>query len=76
MRDQERSHARVLRHLMSGSLRVWGVRRWPGSKAGIGRLGATPFAQRSSVLGANDGLTSNLALVTGVAVPALRPGRC
>jgi VIT1/CCC1 family predicted Fe2+/Mn2+ transporter len=65
MRDQERSHARVLRYVAGGS---------PRGVAGetLGRIeGRHPAlggnALRAAVLGANDGLTSNLALVMGVA---------
>jgi VIT1/CCC1 family predicted Fe2+/Mn2+ transporter len=65
MRDQERSHARVLRYVAGGSpqglagetlARLEGRHRAPGGNA-----------LRAAVLGANDGLTSNLALVMGVA---------
>jgi vacuolar iron transporter family protein len=65
MRDQERSHARVLRHVTGGSpqgiagetlARLEGRHRAPGGNA-----------LRAGVLGANDGLTSNLALVIGTA---------
>jgi VIT1/CCC1 family predicted Fe2+/Mn2+ transporter len=69
MRDQERSHARVLRYITSGSpqgvagetlARLEGRHRAPGGNA-----------LRAAVLGANDGLTSNLALVMGVAGASL-----
>ena len=65
MRDQERSHARVLRYVAGGSpqgvagetlARLEGRHKAPGGNA-----------LRAGVLGANDGLTSNLALVMGVA---------
>lgn len=65
MRAQERSHARVLSYIASGSpqgvaddtlARLEGRHRAPGGNA-----------LRAAVLGANDGLTSNLALVMGVA---------
>jgi vacuolar iron transporter family protein len=65
MREQERSHARVLRYVAGGSpqgvsgetlARLEGRHRAPGGNA-----------LRAAVLGANDGLTSNLALVMGVA---------
>jgi VIT1/CCC1 family predicted Fe2+/Mn2+ transporter len=65
MRDQERSHARILRFVAGGSpqgvagetlARLEGRHRAPGGNA-----------LRAAVLGANDGLTSNLALVMGVA---------
>jgi len=65
MRDQERSHARILRYVAGGS---------PQGLAGetLGRLegrhrAVGGNALRAAVLGANDGLTSNLALVMGVA---------
>ncbi len=59
MRDQERSHARVLRYIAGGSpkgvsgetlARLEGRHRAPGGNS-----------LRAAVLGANDGLTSNLA---------------
>ena len=65
MSDQERSHARVLRYIAGGSPQgisgetlasLEGRHRAPGGNS-----------LRAAVLGANDGLTSNLALVTGVA---------
>jgi VIT1/CCC1 family predicted Fe2+/Mn2+ transporter len=65
MREQERSHARVLRYLMGGSPRgIAGetLARLEGRHRAVG--GNT---LRAAVLGANDGLTSNLALVMGVA---------
>jgi vacuolar iron transporter family protein len=65
MRDQERSHARLLRYVAGGS---------PSGVAGetLARLEGRHRALggnalRAAVLGANDGLTSNLALVMGVA---------
>jgi VIT1/CCC1 family predicted Fe2+/Mn2+ transporter len=70
MRDQERSHARVLRYVTGGSpqgvsgetlARLEGRHRAPGGNA-----------LRAAVLGANDGLTSNLALVMGVAGAQLK----
>jgi len=65
MPAQERSHARVLSR-MSGAVRT----AWDGSfYAGLeGRHGAGGGnALRAAVLGANDGLVSNLSLVMGVA---------
>ena len=65
MGDQERSHARILRYVAGGSpqgvagetlARLEGRHKAPGGNA-----------LRAAVLGANDGLTSNLALVMGVA---------
>ena len=65
MRDDERSHARVLAYVAGASPRgiagetlakLEGRHKAPGGNA-----------LRAAVLGANDGLTSNLALVMGVA---------
>ena len=65
MQSQERSHARVLQYITSGSPqgvsgetlgKIEGRHRAPGGNS-----------LRAAVLGANDGLTSNLALVMGVA---------
>jgi VIT1/CCC1 family predicted Fe2+/Mn2+ transporter len=65
MPADERSHARVLRYIAGGSpqgiagetlARLEGRHRAPGGNA-----------LRAAVLGANDGLTSNLALVMGIA---------
>jgi VIT1/CCC1 family predicted Fe2+/Mn2+ transporter len=65
MPEDERSHARVLRFIAGGSPmgvagetlgQLEGRHRAPGGNA-----------LRAAVLGANDGLTSNLALVMGVA---------
>jgi VIT1/CCC1 family predicted Fe2+/Mn2+ transporter len=70
MRDQERSHARVLRYVAGGSpqgvsgetlARLEGRHRAPGGNS-----------LRAAVLGANDGLTSNLALIMGVAGAGLK----
>src|ERR1700730_4267665 len=63
MRDQERSHARVLRYVAGGSPQgVAGetLARLEGRHRALGGN-----ALRAAVLGANDGLTSNLALVMG-----------
>ena len=65
MPSQERSHARVLAHL-KGSVRT----SWDGASYSTleGRHGAGGGnALRAAVLGANDGLVSNLSLVMGVA---------
>lgn len=69
MAAEERSHARVLRAVRSAT---------PGGVSGavLGRLegrhrGAGGNALRAAVLGASDGLTSNLSLVMGVAGAAL-----
>ena len=71
MPDDERSHARVLRYITGGS---------PAGVAGetLGKLEGRHRAPggnalRAAVLGANDGLTSNLALVMGVAGSGLPP---
>ena len=71
MLDDERSHARVLRYITGGS---------PAGVAGetLGKLEGRHRAPggnalRAAVLGANDGLTSNLALVMGVAGSGLPP---
>ena len=70
MPDQERSHARVLRYIAGGSPQgiagetlatLEGRHRAPGGNS-----------LRAAVLGANDGLTSNLALVMGVAGAQLK----
>lgn len=70
MSDQERSHARVLRYIAGGSPQgiagetlatIEGRHRAPGGNS-----------LRAAVLGANDGLTSNLALVMGVAGAKLK----
>lgn len=70
MPDQERSHARVLQYITSGSpqgvsgetlAKIEGRHRAPGGNS-----------LRAAVLGANDGLTSNLALVMGVAGAQLK----
>jgi len=69
MPAQERSHARVLAR-MSGAVRT----AWDGSfYASLeGRHGAGGGnALRAAVLGANDGLVSNLSLVMGVAGASL-----
>lgn len=70
--EDERSHARVLRYIAGGS---------PAGVAGetLGKLEGRHRAPggnslRAAVLGANDGLTSNLALLMGVAGSGL-PGR-
>jgi VIT1/CCC1 family predicted Fe2+/Mn2+ transporter len=65
MRSQERSHARVLKYVAGGSPQgVAGetVARLEGRHRAVGGN-----ALRAAVLGANDGLTSNLALIMGVA---------
>ncbi len=70
MRAQERSHARVLRYVAGGSPQgVAGetLARLEGRHRAVGGN-----ALRAAVLGANDGLTSNVALVMGVAGAQLK----
>ncbi len=65
----ERSHARIIEALASGdpqALRGGALARIEGRHRGIGGN-----ALRAAVLGANDGLCSNLSLVMGVAGAAL-----
>jgi VIT1/CCC1 family predicted Fe2+/Mn2+ transporter len=62
----ERSHARILRELEAGGLPGDAVARLEGRHRSIGGN-----ALRAAVLGANDGLVSNLSLVMGVAGAAL-----
>ena len=61
MRADERSHARVLR-TMVGGVEGGTIARFEGRHRSIGGN-----ALRAAVLGANDGLVSNLSLVMGVA---------
>lgn len=65
----ERSHARILREIETAGLPGDAVARLEGRHRSIGGN-----ALRAAVLGANDGLVSNLSLVMGVAGAAL-PGR-
>ena len=61
----ERSHARILRTVVgegSGGIGGPSLARFEGRHSAVGGN-----ALRAAVLGANDGLVSNLALVTGVA---------
>lgn len=72
MAGQERSHGRVLRAVRSvgaGGMEGGALARLEGRHRAIGGN-----ALRAAVLGANDGLISNLSLVMGVAGAAL-PGR-
>jgi VIT1/CCC1 family predicted Fe2+/Mn2+ transporter/rubrerythrin len=63
MTSEEHSHARVLRAMLAkGSL---GAASFARTEKGHRRLGGN--ALRAAVLGANDGLSSNLSLVMGVA---------
>ncbi|CAN5132069.1 hypothetical protein BH20ACT9_BH20ACT9_12620 [soil metagenome] len=65
----ERSHARLLRTLQAGGLSGADVARLEGRHRAVGGN-----ALRAAVLGANDGLVSNLSLVMGVAGAALAQG--
>jgi VIT1/CCC1 family predicted Fe2+/Mn2+ transporter len=62
----ERSHARVLREIQTSGLPGDAVARLEGRHRSIGGN-----ALRAAVLGANDGLVSNLSLVMGVAGASL-----
>jgi VIT1/CCC1 family predicted Fe2+/Mn2+ transporter len=62
----ERSHARVLREIETSGLSGDALARLEGRHRSIGGN-----ALRAAVLGANDGLVSNLSLVMGVAGAAL-----
>ena len=62
MRADERSHARVLRAISSSGVSGGALARLEGRHRSIGGN-----ALRAAVLGANDGLVSNLSLVMGVA---------
>lgn len=62
----ERSHARVLREIETAGLSGDALARLEGRHRSIGGN-----ALRAAVLGANDGLVSNLSLVMGVAGAAL-----
>jgi vacuolar iron transporter family protein len=62
MSADERSHARVLRAISSPGMEGGALARLEGRHRSIGGN-----ALRAAVLGANDGLVSNLALVMGVA---------
>lgn len=67
MRADERSHARLLRTITDGGgIRGGGLARLEGRHRTVGGN-----ALRAAVLGASDGLVSNLALVMGVAGAAL-----
>lgn len=72
MPADERSHARVFRKLAQTTGGAEGnvLARMEGRHRAIGGN-----ALRAGVLGANDGLTSNLSLVMGVAGASLRPGQ-
>jgi len=63
MTSEEHSHARVLRSLLAKT--GLGAASFLRTEKGHRRLGGN--ALRAAVLGANDGLSSNLSLVMGVA---------
>jgi VIT1/CCC1 family predicted Fe2+/Mn2+ transporter len=63
MTSEEHSHARVLRSILSKT--GLGAASFSRTEKGHGRLGGN--ALRAAVLGSNDGLSSNLSLVMGVA---------
>jgi VIT1/CCC1 family predicted Fe2+/Mn2+ transporter len=66
MRAEERSHARLLRQLSPGGMEGGALARLEGRHRTVGGN-----ALRAAVLGANDGLVSNLSLVMGVAGASL-----
>ena len=66
LRGDERSHARILREVEAAGLSGAAVARLEGRHRSVGGN-----ALRAAVLGANDGLVSNLSLVMGVAGAAL-----
>jgi len=70
MTDEERLHARVLGQVLARSSGIDGgaVARIEGRHRNVGGN-----ALRAAVLGANDGLCSNLSLVMGVAGAAVNP---
>jgi len=68
MRGQERSHARLLRFIAGpGGMQGSTLARIEGGR----HRGSSGNALRAAVLGANDGLVSNLSLVMGVAGASL-----
>lgn len=62
MRQEERSHARLLRSITAGGLEGEELARFESRHRSVGGN-----ALRAAVLGSNDGLVSNLALIMGVA---------
>ncbi|MCC6075453.1 VIT1/CCC1 transporter family protein [Pseudomonas sp. GCM10022188] len=64
MPGQERSHARLLSELARGRRNTWNGRLFASLEGRHGAGGGN--ALRAAVLGANDGLVSNLSLVMGV----------
>ena len=71
MPAQERSHARILGELASGPRPGWNGAIFSRLEGRHGAGGGN--ALRAAVLGANDGLCSNLSLVMGVAGAAFSP---
>lgn len=69
MPSQERSHARLLTRLASNDNAVWSGALFSQLEGRHGAGGGN--ALRAAILGANDGLMSNLSLVLGVAGAAL-----
>ena len=69
MPAQERSHARVLRNLTGAVRTAWDGAAYSRFEGRHGAGGGN--ALRAAVLGANDGLVSNLSLVMGVSGAAL-----
>ena len=69
MPSQERSHARILGELAAGRRPGWNGAAFSRLEGRHGASGGN--ALRAAVLGANDGLCSNLSLVMGVAGAAL-----
>lgn len=66
LRADERSHARLLKSITSGGIEGDELARLEGRHRSVGGN-----ALRAAVLGSNDGLVSNLALVMGVAGASL-----
>jgi len=69
MPSQERSHARLLTRLAGNDTAVWSGPLFSKLEGRHGAGGGN--ALRAAILGANDGLVSNLSLVMGVAGAAL-----
>ena len=69
MPSQERSHARILGQLAAGRRSGWNGAAFSRLEGRHGASGGN--ALRAAVLGANDGLCSNLSLVMGVAGAAM-----
>ena len=65
LREEERAHARLLKELRAAAPATRAADALARTERGRGGLGGN--ALRAAVLGANDGLVSNLSLVMGVA---------